>query len=70
MMAAINNLVISLFRHNGLANIAQARRRCNADLTFAISLLMLARQHEKTLVDEYTSLTPGAALRYDSYWPC
>ncbi len=39
VMASINNLVIGLLRHAGYTNLAQARRRCNADLSLALSLL-------------------------------
>jgi predicted transposase YbfD/YdcC len=39
VMASINNLVISLLRYSGARNIAEARRRCNADLPFALSVL-------------------------------
>ena len=39
VMASINNLVIGLLRHAGHTNLAQARRRYNADLSLALSLL-------------------------------
>ena len=39
VMASINNLVIGLLRHAGHTNLAQARRRCNADLSLALSFL-------------------------------
>ena len=39
VMATINNLVIGLLRHSGATNLAQARRRYNADLSLPLSLL-------------------------------
>lgn len=39
VMATINSLLISLLRHTGATNIAQARRECAADLTQTLSLL-------------------------------
>lgn len=39
VMAALNNLVIGLFSRAGWRNHAAARRRCNAELEFALTLL-------------------------------
>lgn len=41
IMAALNNLVIGLFCQAGYTNHAAARRRCNADLQFSLTLLAL-----------------------------
>jgi predicted transposase YbfD/YdcC len=37
VMASLNNLVISLLRLSGYTNLAQARRRCDASLTLALT---------------------------------
>lgn len=39
VLATINNLVIGILRYSGFTNIAQARRRCGADPSFAIRLV-------------------------------
>jgi predicted transposase YbfD/YdcC len=39
VMASVNNLVIGLLRHAGYTNLAEARRRCNADFRLALYLL-------------------------------
>jgi hypothetical protein len=41
VMAALNNLVIGLFRLAGHTNLAAARRRCDADLPTAFAYLAL-----------------------------
>ena len=40
VMAAINNLVISLLRHTSATNLAQARRQCDANPVQTLSLLI------------------------------
>lgn len=49
VMAPINNLVISLLRYSGARNIAEARRRCNADLRFTLSVLAARSIYENAL---------------------